>query len=75
MRYYDPSKVSVLYPNAKRLGVPCSHPGGSRTEAGEWECSQCGHLFASYEAWGEETGNQAAVACVKAAIAADLALL
>jgi ribosomal protein L37AE/L43A len=51
----------------------CSHPGGFRTEDGGWECSRCGHLFDSYEAWGAETGNEAAVAAVKASIAADLA--
>lgn len=46
----------------------CPHPGGFRAESGEWECSRCGHLFASYEAWGAETGNGAAVAAVTAAI-------
>lgn len=51
----------------------CSHPGGFRSEDGRWECSRCGHLFDSYEAWGAETGNEAAVAAVKAVIAADLA--
>jgi ribosomal protein L37AE/L43A len=51
----------------------CSHPGGYRAEDGGWECSRCGHLFASYEAWGAETGNEAAVAAVKAAIHGDLA--
>ena len=50
----------------------CSHPGGFRTDDGRWECSRCGHLFASYEAWGIETGNEASVAAVKAAIEADL---
>lgn len=52
--------------------VDCSHPGGFRTDDGRWECSRCGHIFASYEAWGTETGNEASVAAVKAAIEADL---
>lgn len=52
--------------------MSCAHPGGFRTDDGQWECSRCGHLFASYEAWGTETGNEAAVAAVKNAIAADL---
>lgn len=51
----------------------CNHPGGFRTNDGKWECSRCGQLFASYEAWGEETGNQGAVAAVKSAIARDIA--
>jgi hypothetical protein len=55
------------------VGAPCPHSGGFRTDDGRWECSGCGHIFASYEAWGEETGHQAAVASVKAAIARDLA--
>lgn len=50
----------------------CKHSGGSRTDDGRWECMDCGHVFASYEAWGAETGNEAAVAAVSAAIAADL---
>jgi ribosomal protein L37AE/L43A len=52
--------------------LSCSHPGGFRADDGRWECSQCGHTFDSYEAWGTETGNEAAVAAVKGAIEADL---
>jgi ribosomal protein L37AE/L43A len=54
------------------MSVGCSHPGGFRTDSGQWECSRCSHLFASYEAWGVETGNEAAVAAVKTAIQSDI---
>lgn len=57
---------------ARLRSANCSHPGGFRADDGRWECSRCGHLFANYEAWGAETGNEAAVAAVKAAIEADL---
>lgn len=52
--------------------MACTHPGGFRTDDGQWECSRCGHQFASYEAWGTETGHEAHVAAVKAAIERDL---
>lgn len=50
----------------------CAHPGGFRAATGEWQCSRCGARFPSYEAWGAQTGNMAAVEAVKAAIVADI---
>lgn len=50
----------------------CAHPGGYRIDDGRWQCSRCPVTFDSYEAWGTETGNEAAVAAVKGAIAAEL---
>lgn len=54
--------------DAHHIAVPCDHDGGSRTDDGGWRCSHCPRLFASYEAWGVETGNTASVVAVKTAM-------